>query len=523
MQQMSRLFSIRLLVLGWTLAMLPACKVLGPDYSRPQTPGFEDWNNPLTEDLITAQAELAQWWTIFDDEDLSTLVEIALVSNNNTEIAALRVLESRAQLGISIGNRYPQAQFAFGDATYVDSANTQGSGDAFWQYGIGASIGWEPDFWGRYRRSIEASDAAFLGSIAAYDQATVLVISQVVDIYTLIRTVEAQLLIAEENLVIQQRSYDIAQVLFSNGEDSELDVQQALTLLLSTQSTIPALDASLRQLLNALNTLLGRAPGSIPEITESQRGIPQLPEQLAIGLPADMLRFRPDVRLAELQAMGQNALVGFAESDLYPIFSLGGSLSLVSGGALVDSDFGDLFSDDAISFAAGPGFSWPFLNYDRIRNNIRVQDARLQQSLISYRESVIQAAREAEDALASYGGAEAQNLLLERTVASAIRSNELSTIRYREGLSDYQRVLDSQKSLFTQQQRLIESQSSSVRSIISLYTALGAGWQNRIGLPTVDAGNLEQMRERTNWGELLDALSEVPDDAGIRSGTDASR
>lgn len=505
------------------LSSLAGCQLVGPEYVRPESPDYSDWITPLPTELLTAQQDLAQWWTIFNDEELSALVESAISNNNNAEIAALRVLESRAQLGIAIGNQYPQSQLASGDATYVDAAQNFRDDDSYWQYGLSASVGWELDFWGRFRRSIEAADAAFLASIAAYDQTSVLLIAQVVNIYNQIRSVEAQLRIAEENLVIQQRSYDIAQVLFTNGEDSELDVQQALTLLLSTQATIPALESTLRRLINAMNVLLGRSPGVIPEITDNQAGIPEIPAQLSIGLPGDMLRFRPDVRLAELQAISQNALVGFAEADLYPSFSIGGSLSLASGSAFTDSDFGDLFSDDALNFVAGPTFRWPFLNYGRIRNNIRVQDVRLQQALINYNEIVIQAAREAEDAIATYNGSREQILILEQTVTSAQRSNELSTIRYREGLSDYQRVLDSQKSLFTQQQRLIDSQSSAVSSLINLHKALGAGWQNRTGLPEIDAENIEQMRNRTNWNEFLEAQDEIPDDAGIRSDEDASQ
>ena len=508
---------MRLHVYGLLIAsaVLTSCTVVGPDYVKPTVPDYSQWNTPLADDLVAERQELAEWWTIFADDDLSALVHIALSDNNSTEIAALRVLESRAQLGIAIGSRYPQAQFASGAGTYVSPADNQGGGKQFWQYSLGASIAWEPDFWGRFRRGIEASDAAFLASLAAWDQATVLLVAQVVDTYTLIRSFEDQLQIARDNVVIQQRSYDITEVLFRNGEDSELDMQQANTLLLSTEASIPALNAVLHQARNAMSTLLGRPPGEIPEITSANGGIPAIPAQLSIGLPADMLRLRPDVRLAELQAMGQSALVGFAEADLYPSFSLVGSISLVSGGP-GNSDFGDLFTSDAIIWAAGPSFTWPFLNYGRIKNNIRVQDARLQQALISYAESVIQAAREAEDALAAYYGARIQTDILEQAVASALRSNELSTIRYREGLSDYQRVLDSQQSLFVQQQRLIDSHSNSVRSLISLYKALGAGWQGRGGFPRVDTDNIEQMRQRTDWGDLLEAAGEVPDDAGIR-------
>jgi outer membrane protein TolC len=217
-----------------------------------------------------------------------------------------------------------------------------------------------------------------------------------------------------------------------------------------------------------------------------------------------MLRRRPDVRQAELNALAQNARVGLAEADLYPSFSLTGSLSLVAGGP-GGTDFGDLFSSDALTFSIGPSFVWPFLNYGRIRNNVRVQDARLQQALVNYREVVIQSAREAEDAMASFNGSQVQAEILVETVESARRSNELSTLRYREGFSDYQRVLDSQQSLFGQQQRLTSQRGNSVLSLVDLYTSLGGGWENQADLTLISEQSREQMQQRTNWGSLLES------------------
>lgn len=309
---------------------------------------------------------------------------------------------------------------------------------------------------------------------------------------------------AHDNVEIQQRSYDITSVLFRNGYESELDMQQAHTLLLSTQSTIPGFEVALQQARNALNTLLGRAPGSIDKLLGSAQGIPVLPDSIEVGIPADLLRRRPDVRQAELNALAQNALVGFAEADLYPSFSLTGSLGLVAGGP-GGSSFGDLFNSDALTFSVGPSFVWPFLNYDRIRNNVRVQDARLQQALVNYREVVLQSAREAEDAMVALNGAQTQAAILEQTVVSAKRSNELSMLRFREGFSDYQRVLDSQQSLFSSQQRLVTQRGTSVSSLVNLYTSLGGGWENQAGRPLISEQSREQMEQRTNWGELLES------------------
>ena len=490
-------------ILGPLLGLLLcSCINVGPDFESPETDAPTGWSEELAAGLVAEPMELGNWWLMFNDPVLNNLVALAHRNNNTLEIAGIRILETRAQLGIATGLQWPQTQVIAGDATYISPADNLGQTSGFWQYGLGASAAWEIDFWGRYRRGIESADAAYLASIAAYNQALVILTAVVVDVYTIIRTAEVQLRFARENVAIQQHSFDITEVLFRNGSDSELDMQQAQTLLLSTKATIPALEAALKQARNALSTLLGQQPGTISLLLSESDEIPTIPESVPIGFPADMLRNRPDVRQAELLAMSQNALIGLAKADLYPSFSLVGSIGVAAGGP-GDSDFDDLFDSDAIAYSIGPTFVWPFLNYGRIKNNVRVQDARLQQALVNYRETVLQAAREAEDAMAGYIGTRQQVDILAQTVASAMRSNELATLRYSEGFSDYQRVLDAQQSLFNQQQRFITAQSQTVRSLIALYKALGGGWEHSI-LPYVDEDTLETMRQRTNWGGLLD-------------------
>jgi len=483
---------------------------VGPDFVKPELDAPADWSEPVAAGLETEPNELVQWWRIFNDPVMDDLVETARLNNNNLEIAGLAVLEARAQLGIATGLQYPQTQIVAGEAVYVSPADNTGI-DSAWQYGLGATAVWEIDFWGRFRRGIESADAAFLASIAAYDQAHVLLTAAVVNTYTTIRTLEEQLRIAHDNVEIQQRSYDIAKVLFDNGADSELDVQQALTLLLSTEATIPQQEIGLTRARNALSILLGQAPGSVKIKLAEGEGIPAVPENIAVGFPADMLRRRPDVRQAELVAMSANALVGLAEADLYPSFSLTGSIGLAAGGP-GDSDFGELFDGDALAWSIGPSFVWPFLNYGRIKNNVRVQDARLQQALVNFRQTVLQAAREAEDAMAGFIGTKEQRGILEKTVASAVRSNDLSTLRYTEGFSDYQRVLDAQQALFNQQQRYVTNQGSAVRNLVDLYKALGGGWENRDGLPYIKPNTLEVMQERTDWGDMIEDT--LPDEEG---------
>lgn len=483
--------------------LLAACTPVGPDFVRPQAPPPAEWSQPLPDAIETGQAPLADWWRLFDDPLLDELVQQALDSNNNLQISGLRILESRAQLGIAIGSQYPQSQFASGSADWINPPDNSGVTSDYRQYELGAGIAWEVDFWGKYRRAVESADAAYLASIAAFHQAEVLLTAAVVDSYAVIRTVEEKLRIAHENLRLQQRSFEIAEVLFRNGADSELDMQQARTLLLSTQATIPALEASQKQARNALSTLLGQSPGHVDALLDRGSRIPALQGSISVGFPADLLRYRPDVRQAELVARAQNAQIGLAQADLYPSFSLTGSIGL-SANSNGDSNFGDLFSSGALGLSVGPSFVWPFFNYGRIKNNVRVQDARLQQALLNYRETVLQASREAEDAIAGYLGAREQSEILRETVESAKRSNALSTLRYQEGFSDYQRVLDAQQSLFAQQQRYVDTQGAGARSLVSLYKALGGGWHRTGETRYVAPATIDEMRERTDWGDLIE-------------------
>ena len=490
------------------MTALVACAPLGPDYVRPDVPLNPDWLELELEQYQNDAVDLTQWWHTFEDPVLDQLIATAYEQNNTKKIAGLRVLESQARLGIAVGSQYPQVQVATGDATAIDISKSSANSDtrdlSFFQYNLAATLSWEMDFWGRFRRSIEAADAGLLVSIADYDDVLVLLTAQVADVYTIIRATEEQLQLARESLDIQQRSYDIVQVLYQNGESSELDALQAQTLLLSTQTVIPDLEATILQSKNALGVLLGMAPGEISALL-SDGALPSVPESIAVGVPANLLRQRPDVRKAELQALAQNALVGVAEANLYPSFSLNGTLGF-SSTDFDDDVLDDLFGGDSVSYVAGVSFVWPFFNYDRIRNNIRVEDARLQQALIAYHETVIQAAGETENALTSHVTALKQDRIFREGVEAAMRSTDLSLLRYQEGFADYQRVLNAQQSLFGQQQRFAANRGEIVRSLIAIYRSLGGGWQT--SRQFIDDKTRQQMEQRTNWGDLLDNAPE---------------
>jgi len=492
--------------------MLAGCAPVGPDFVRPDPQTNPAWLDAELDQFVTESPELADWWIVLDDPVLDDLISIAHKQNTSLQIAGLRVIEAQASLQIALGNRYPQTQALAGSATAVGKSSSDDdtalSGLEFTQLSVGASISWEIDFWGKFRRGVEAADASLLASIAGYDAAMVLVTASVADIYVAIRSFEEQLRVARDSLEIQERSYEIVQVLYLYGSSSELDALQAQTLLLSTQAVVPQLEIGLQQAKNALSVLLGIAPADVSTLLAGPGKLPSVPASVAVGIPADMLRQRPDVRRAELQARAQNAAVGIATANLYPSFSLSGSLGLTSTEG--NNDSGNLFGSDSIAYSAGPSFVWSFLNYGRIRNNIRVQDARLQQALVNYQETVLQAARETEDAMAALIGTRRQDEILAEGVASASRSAELSLLRYKEGFADYQRVLDAQQALFSQQQRYASNRGAVISSLIALYRSLGGGWQTNAPREFVDDETQQQMKDRSNWGDLLDNPPQQP-------------
>ncbi len=325
--------------------------------------------------------------------------------------------------------------------------------------------------------------------------------AEVARTYVAVRTFEVLIAQARNNADIQDQALKIAQSRFQNGATSELDVTQATTLLASTRATIPGLQAQLQQARNALSTLLGQPPGVADSLLGGPQEIPQAPAKVAVSVPAEMLRRRPDIRSAELNAAAQCARIGVAKADLYPSFSLFGSIGLQATG----SGFGghNFFSSNSFFYQAGPSVSWPFFNYGRIVNNVRVQDARFQELLVLYRDTVLRAAQEVEDALAGFLNAQEATVFEESAVKSAQRSVELSLEQYREGAVDYQRVLDAQRSLLEQQNDFAQSRSSVATSLMALYKALGGGWEARGGEPFVPEATRNEMKARTNWGDML--------------------
>ncbi|HHA18860.1 MAG: transporter [Gammaproteobacteria bacterium] len=501
--------SYRYIIIIALTALMSACTTLGPDFEKPEVAVSEQWMDDENSAIDSKAEDIkAQWWTVFNDPVLDELIDTAYQQNLDLHIAATRIIEARAQLGIAVGSLYPQSQSLVGGATrdHVSQnsfGNFPGLDTSFTSYGVGFDAAWELDVWGRLARGIESADNSLLASVANYDDVLVSLTAEVAVAYVQVRTFEERIKLATQNEAIQQRSLTITEVRFNNGATTELDVTQAKALLHSTRALTHSLEIGLRQSKNALNTLLGLPPGDLSNILTKNGVIPAAPNEVAVGIPIEMLRRRPDIRQAELQAAAQSALIGVAEGELYPKFGLLGSFGLASN-TTGNNNFGDFFSSDSIVATVGPVFSWSILNYGRIKNDVRVQDARYQQTIIRYQNSVLLAAREVEDAMVGFLKAQQQATELAVSVGSSNRSVDLSLIQYRDGVTDYTRVLNSQDFLVKQQDSYTAVRGEIALNLISMYKALGGGWEIREGQDFIPVDMREQMEQRTDWGELLD-------------------
>jgi NodT family efflux transporter outer membrane factor (OMF) lipoprotein len=482
--------------------------MIGPDFTPPEAPVASKWKESEGKFAKSEPVLDVKWWEVFNDPVLDKLIQLAYQQNLTLQIAGLRVLEARAQLGVVAGSLYPQVQQGTGAYSY-NRASSSGGDPYFNAASAGFDAAWELDFWGKFRRAIQSADANLMANMASYDDVLVTLTAEVARSYVQIRTFEERIHLAQQNISIQKRALSISEARFISGAVSELDVQQAKTLLSTTQAAIPGLQISLRQTQHALSILLGMPPQDLDGLLKGPEIIPDAPAEVAVGIPADLLRRRPDIRQAELQAIAQCAQIGVAKADLFPSISLLGSL----GWSVNDTgqySLGDLFKASSFGFSVGPSFQWNVLNYGRIRNNVRVQDARFQQTLTNYRNTVLNAAREVEDAMTGFMRSKIQAGYLQKSVDAAKRTSEISMIQYTAGAITYQSVLSSTQSLAQQQDQNAQTRGNIAVNLVAMYKALGGGWEVRLGKDFVPAPVREQMGKRTDWGELLNIHNQKP-------------
>ena len=497
-----------LVLLVPVLLLLSGCMV-GPDYQRPKVAVSPNWAETGDQRVSTGSTTYRDWWRAFNDPALDRLIARAYRDNLTLQQAGVRVLQARAQLGIAVGEIYPAD--AAGRRVRPVQPDERSSlhrrrlqaaaASTYWQSQIGAQASWELDFWGRIRRGIESADASLLATLADYDNTLVTLTADVANTYIALRTAEERIRIARENVEIQEQTLKIVEARFKYGTVTQLDVEQARTVLLNTLATLPTLETQRRQARDALSVLLGMPPSDLSDLLDGPSAIPVSPPQVIVGIPADLLRRRPDIRSAELQAVAQSAQIGVARADLFPAFSLIGNLVLLS------TDLGTFRLSDMFRWGSrsGPGRSlravehpqlWPdHEQRPRAGRALPAAAPRLSADRCS------SAQQDVEDNLVAFLRAQDRADLLAKSVTSSRNAVYLAVLQYREGVTDFTTVLTAQQTLLTQQDNLASTLGNISTSLVGVYRALGGGWEIREGEDIVPAEIKAEMRQRTNWGE----------------------
>jgi NodT family efflux transporter outer membrane factor (OMF) lipoprotein len=421
--------------------------------------------------------------------------------NPSLQAAGVRVLEAQARRGIAIGTLFPQTQNLIGGyRRTVASENVVvvPPERSFDQFLAGFDVAWELDVWGAFRRGIESADAELLASVADYDDVLVSLLAEVAANYIGIRAAQEALEVARHNATLQRKSFDIASERAKQGAVTDVDPAQSATLLHNTEAQIPFLEAQIDAQASTLSALLGVSPRRVEELVGEAAGrIPRVPAEIAIGIPADLLRRRPDVRRAERLLAAQSARIGIAKADLLPHLSLVGSINLDA------KDAEKFFEGRSFEAFGGPTFSWAILNYGRISNNVRVQDARYQALVNDYTTAVLRAQADVESAAATHRGAVLRTAALRDSVAAADKVVDLVGRQYDEGAVDFTTVVLAQQFLVDQQDKLVASEGQEALTLVTLYKSLGGGWEPWQEQSVVSVETTEQMSSRTRWGDLV--------------------
>lgn len=471
---MSRLRALApVLLLG-----LAGCTV-GPDYTPPDLSVPDTWRVSAIEGLAEGEANLQTWWSGLGDPTLEDLIRRAESANLDLEAATARISETRARLGVARGRRMPDLD-AGGFASESEQSDNGTLGglfpdglDSVGLYNVGFDASWEIDLFGRIRRSVESAGAAYEASVEDYRDVLVTLFAEVARNYVEVRELQTRIAYAEANVEAQQATFVMTRDRHDAGATSGLDVAQAESNLKNTEAVIPALEIALRFALNRLAVLLGEPPGALDDELTAPTGIPAPVGAPGAGVPADLLRQRPDLRRAERLLAAQTAQIGVSTADLYPRFSLSGFFAFEA------TKIDDLVDSDSSSWGISLPFRWNLFDGGRVRSLIDVEQARTRQALVAYERTLLFAFEEVENSLVAYSLEGRRRDLLAEAVAASERAVELVDTQYRAGLTDFQNVLDAQRFLFQQQDLLASSQGQVIQNLIALYKALGGGWSSQ--------------------------------------------
>ncbi len=457
--------------------MITGCTALLPKYVKPDTRLPEQWYaaEKISVDTKTAETStLAEWWTTLQDEHLTRLIQRAIAGNMDLRLARSRLRQARASRAVARADLFPTID-ATGNATRSRTSENIGGGTTSNLYALELDASWELDLFGGVRKSVEAAEADIAASVESLRDTLVSLLSETALTYIDVRAYQQRLKTAEANLIAQEETYQLVVWRNQAGLSDALAVEQAKYNLESTRSQIPTLKTGLEQSLNTLAVLTGDQPGAWDEEMKQEAGVPETSVRIALGIPADLLRRRPDIRKAERDLAAQTARVGVATADLYPKLTLSGTIGLESLAR------GDLFEAASRMFSLGGVLTTPVFHGGAIRQNIEIQSALQEQALLSYEAAVLTALKEIENAVTALTQEELKREALQAAAASAKKAVELSQSKYAAGLSDFSAVLDAQRSLLTYEDELVQSRATATGNLIRLYKALGGGWESVYG------------------------------------------
>ena len=466
---------LSLVFLIFTTCFFSGCTV-GPDYNCPELAVSGKWHTQMEKGISAEEMNqqlLSSWWTAFNDDLLTSLIDRAVAGNLDIKNAQSRIRQARASRRRTAAGLIPNMNVS-GSDTWTQSSSETGDGLTSQRLSTSFDSAWELDIFGGTRRAIQAADADLQSSRENLRDVLVSLQAEVAINYIEVRTYQARLAAVNENLQAQSETYQLTVWRNEAGLSDELSVQQARYNLESTRAEIPSIRTSLEESLNRIAVLLGEQPGEVHNELENSGPIPAPPSQVAVGVPAEMLRRRPDIRKAERDLAAQTAQIGVATAELYPSFSLSGSISV--DGTSFNRFTSNLSTTDNWVLSGGPRLSWAIFDAGSIRQNIIVQTELQQQALIQYESAVISAIEEVENNIMAYMSEQDRNDNLKEAVDAAQRAAALSQQEYQAGLTDFSNVLDAQRSLLSFQNQLAQSNGTVISNLIRLYKSLGGGW-----------------------------------------------
>ena len=464
-------FRLGMTILGVTL--LNACAV-GPDYKMPVTDAPKTFSQADTPEFSGKGVEVV-WWALFRDKELTALVDQTVQHNFNLQAARANIREARALYLQAALNLAP---IVTSHANYTDQKRSLGAMNnlsyaprGLQLYNVGFDALWEIDLFGRVRRNVEASSDEVEAQEATLRDLSVSLIAEVARNYFQLRGLQNELAVAKKNAENQSKTLEITGVRLEGGRGTELDTSRAAAQLDSTRAIIPPLESAMYRTMHRLSVLTGQLPGALTQKLSQSAPLPRIPETIQIGNPAELLRRRPDIRIAERMLAAATAGIGIATADLFPRVTFVGTIALEA------SKLSAVGAGGSDSYSLGPRITWAFLDMGRVYARIKAADASAEASLAQYRQTVLGALEETENALVNYNRERARQVLLASAANASIRAEELAQFRFKEGVSDFLTVLDAQLRLLQDQERLAQSETATATALAALYKALGGGWE----------------------------------------------